>query len=147
MSGRSRLGTVSGTLATHRMLAVTGLLALTSACTSVGQVGIMTKPGADPGALLTQATAYEQIGPANGEACRYFLLGVAPWGDSTATRAFEKALEPSGGDALINVTVSTSLYGFIPIYNVFSFTCTTVDGVAIRYKQAPAPSGPSSPPS
>ena len=84
--------------------------------------------------LSNQAQCNRNPTAARGEACRYFLLGVARWGDSTATRAFEKALEPSGGEALINVTVSTSLYGFIPIYNVFSFTCTTVEGVAIRYK-------------
>ncbi len=102
-------------------IAASMVIAMTSACTSVGQVGIMTRPGANPGALLTQATPYEEIGWAEGEACRYFLLAVIPWGNSTATRALEKALAQAGGDALINVTVSTNLYGFVPIYNVFQF--------------------------
>ncbi len=77
------------------------------------------EPGANPAALLTQATPYEEIGWAEGEACRYFLLAVIPWGNSTATRALEKALAQAGGDALINVTVSTNLYGFVPIYKMY----------------------------
>jgi hypothetical protein len=32
------------------------------------------------------------------------------------------------------VSVETSLYGFIPIYNVYSFTCTTVKGIAIKFE-------------
>lgn len=122
------------------------LIAMTNACTSVGQVGIMTRPGANPGAQLTEATPYEEIGRAEGEACRYFLLALIPWGDSTATRALEKALAQTGGDALINVTVSTSLYGFVPIYNVFSFTCTTVEGTAIRYSGPAGQTGSINPP-
>jgi hypothetical protein len=45
----------------------------------------------------------------------------------------EKALDEKGGDALINVTVSTSLYGFVLIYNIYSFTCTTVNGIAVKF--------------
>jgi hypothetical protein len=30
-------------------------------------------------------------------------------------------------------SVETSLYGFIPIYNLFANTCTTVRGVAIKF--------------
>jgi hypothetical protein len=48
-------------------------------------------------------------------------------------KAVDEALAKSGGDALINVSVTTSLYGFIPLYNIFSFTCTTVRGVAIKF--------------
>jgi bacteriorhodopsin len=44
------------------------------------------------------------------------------------------ALGQKGGDALLNVSIETSLYGFIPIYNVYSFTCTTVKGIAIRFQ-------------
>ena len=105
-------------------------------CTSVGQVGIMTKPTADPGALIREAHPYQDLGPARGKACRFFVLAIIPFGDSAASTALDKALAQSGGDALLNVTVSTSLYGFIPIYNVLSFTCTTVDGIAIRYQPA-----------
>ncbi len=44
----------------------------------------------------------------------------------------EKALTLSGGDALLNVSVTTSLYGFAPLYNVISLTCTTASGVAVE---------------
>jgi hypothetical protein len=32
----------------------------------------------------------------------------------------------------VNVSTSSSLYGFVPIYNILSFTCTTVQGIAIK---------------
>jgi hypothetical protein len=35
---------------------------------------------------------------------------------------------------LINVTTSSSLYGFIPVYNILSFTCTTVKGIAVKFQ-------------
>lgn len=108
------------------------LLALLG-CSSVGQVGIMTGAQGDPGALLKQSQSYTEVGPTQGQACRYFLLGIIPWGDSTPSAAMKKALAASGGDAIINASVETSLYGFLPIYNVFSFTCTTVKGIAIKF--------------
>ena len=48
-------------------------------------------------------------------------------------KAIDDALGKSGGDALVNVSVTSSLYGFIPLYNVFSYTCTTVQGIAIKF--------------
>jgi len=101
-------------------------------CSSVSNVGMIALPSSDPGALLTQRRSYTEVGPVTGQACRYFLLGIIPWGDSTASKAVEEALASSEGDAIINASIETSLYGFIPIYNVFSFTCTTVQGVAIK---------------
>jgi len=50
-----------------------------------------------------------------------------------AAKAVAEALASSEGDAIINASIETSLYGFIPIYHVFSFTCTTVQGVAIKF--------------
>ena len=43
---------------------------------------------------------------------------------------------PAGRKSLAGTdqTVSSSLYGFIPIYNVYSFTCTSVSGIAVKYK-------------
>jgi hypothetical protein len=46
------------------------------------------------------------------------LFGDHSWGKSDFGTAVDKALVERGGDALLNVTVETSLYGFIPIYNV-----------------------------
>lgn len=66
-------------------------------------------------------------------AATVFSTGVIPFGNSAFSKAVEKALDEKGGDALINVTVSTSLYGFVPIYNIYSFTCTTVNGIAVKF--------------
>jgi len=110
------------------------VMLLIASCTSTGNLGMVSKSTANPGSLLTSPQPYKVIGPAKGKACRYFLLGIIPWGDSTLKTAVDKALAESGGDALINLSVSTSLYGFVPIYNVFCFTCTTVEGIAIEYE-------------
>ena len=113
------------------LVAVVGIVL--SGCSSVSQVGILSKPSADPASLITDQQSYTELGFVEGKACRYFLLAVIPWGDSTTGRAMEEALAEVGGDAIINASVTSSLYGFVPIYNVFSFTCTTVRGTAIRY--------------
>ena len=108
-------------------------IVLFTGCTSVGTLGIVTKSTGEPGAMLRNAQPYRELGPVQGEACRFFLLGVAPWGNATLSTAVDKSLSNVGGDALINVTVSNSLYGFIPIYNIFCYTCTDVNGIAIKF--------------
>jgi hypothetical protein len=108
-----------------------GLVALTG-CTSLGSLGIITKSSADPVALLKKSHTVRDLGSAEGQACRYFALAVIPWGNSDIQTAVDRALEPTGGNALVNVSTSTSLYGFVPVYNVFSFTCTTVKGTAVK---------------
>jgi hypothetical protein len=108
---------------------------LMSGCTSVGTLGLVTKSTGDPGAMLRNAQPYEELGAVQGSACRFFLLGLFPWGDATLSTAVDDALAKSGGDAIINVTVSNSLYGFIPVYNVFTYTCTDVRGIAIKIKK------------
>jgi len=117
----------------HQLLTFVIALALTG-CTSVGNLGIVTKPSADSATLLKSGRTFQELGPAEGEACRYFLLAVIPWGDSAFSAAVNNALSEKGGDALINVTISSSLYGFIPIYNVFSYTCTNVKGIAVKFQ-------------
>lgn len=107
---------------------------LLTGCTSVGNLGIVTKPSADAASLLKSGRAYKELGPAEGEACRHFLLAIIPWGDSSFSTAVNNALAEKGGDALVNVTVSSSLYGFIPIYNVYTYTCTTVKGIAVKFQ-------------
>jgi hypothetical protein len=114
------------------LLAAVALLA--AACTSVGSVGIVTKSTADSASILRFGRAYKELGPAEGKACRFFVIAVVPFGDSTFSTAVEKALAEKGGDALLNVTTSSSLYGFIPVYNVLSFTCTTVKGIAVKFE-------------
>ena len=102
-------------------------------CSTTGNVGMIAKSTADPGNLLRTAQDFEEIGMAKGEACRYFALALIPWGGSDVAEAVDDALAKSGGDALLNVSVTSSLYGFIPLYNIFSYTCTKVRGVAIKF--------------
>jgi hypothetical protein len=90
----------------------------------------------NPGDLLTNPHTYRELGPANGKACRFFVLAIIPFGNSTISRALTNALQDSGGDALLNVTTSSSLYGFVPIYNILSFTCTSIQGTAIQFGPA-----------
>lgn len=106
---------------------------LLTGCTSVGTLGIVAKSTGDPGAMLRNSQPYKELGPVQGQGCRFFLLGVAPWGNATLSAAVDDALSKVGGDALINVTVSNSLYGFVPIYNIFCYTCTDVNGIAIKF--------------
>lgn len=103
-------------------------------CSSSGNLGMIVKSTADPAALLTNKTTFRELGPTEGEACRFFILAVLPFGKSDVEAAVDEALVKSGGDALLNVSVSSSLYGFIPIYNIFSYTCTNVKGVAIKFE-------------
>jgi hypothetical protein len=103
---------------------------IASGCSSTGTLGMVSKGGGS--AVLKSGQSFKDLGPVSGKSCRYFLLGIVPWGDGTASDATRDALEKSGGDALINATVETGLYGFIPIYQVFSYTCTTITGTAIK---------------
>jgi hypothetical protein len=99
----------------------------------------VTKASANNADRLKTGVAFEELWPAEGSACRHFVLAVIPFGDSTFSSAVDDALAQRGGDALLNVTVSSSLYGFVPIYNVYSFTCTSVQGVAVKFKPVTAP--------
>jgi hypothetical protein len=102
-------------------------------CVSTGQVGILSRSGDDPAALITQANPYEEVGLTSGRACRHFLLNLIPFGDAAVSTAVDEALAAVGGDALINVVISSSLFGFIPYYNLYAFTCTSVRGTAVRF--------------
>ena len=106
-------------------------------CVSTGSVGIITKSGANPAEVLGTPRPYKEVGQASARACRYFALAIVPWGDSALSTAVDEALQVSGADALLNATVSSSLYGFIPYYNVFAFTCSAVKGTAIRFEALP----------
>ena len=108
--------------------------ALMTGCSSTGNLGIVTRPSADNAERLRSGVKFEELGPVEGSSCRHFIIAVIPFGDGTFSKAVDDALASRGGDALINVTVTTSLYGFIPIYNVYSFTCTTVSGIAVKYR-------------
>ena len=115
------------------------LLMLGSGCSSQGRVGILSRGfslEADAGALLQYGRGFDELGPVQGEACRHLILLAIPWGGgsfgwgtATVSYALEEALKVKGGDALLNVRVTTSLYNFL----IYAFTCTTVEGTAIRF--------------
>jgi hypothetical protein len=112
----------------------------------MGSLGIITKSSVDPVSFLKAGHSVTDLGHVRGQACRYFVLAVVPWGNSDIQAAVDKALAGTGGDALVNVSTSTSLYGFIPVYNIFSFTCTTVTGTAVKLGgEAPAATPTSTP--
>lgn len=115
-------------------LLLLSVVMLLAGCSSAGSLGMVVRSTADPGALLKNQTSFREIGPAYGEACRFFMLAVLPFGQSDVAAAVDEALSASGGDALLNVTVSSSLYGFIPVYNFFSYTCTNVRGIAVKFE-------------
>ena len=117
------------------ILTIFCVLSVLPGCVSTGNLGIISKSMGDPGSVISNAQPYKELGPAKGEACRYILLGVIPWGDSTVTKAVNDSLGKSGGDAMINISVTSSLYTFIPIYNIFCYTCTAVEGIAIKYER------------
>jgi hypothetical protein len=103
------------------MRAIIGLVVIClifpAGCSSSGSIGIVVKTSADPIAILKTGKKFEELGFAKGKVCRHFALALIPWGDSDFQTAVDDALVRSGGDALVNVTTESSLYGFIPIYN------------------------------
>ena len=117
----------------RRVLAASLALFGMTACVSTGQVGILARSGSNPASLITQANPYEDVGLTSGRACRHFVVNLVPFGDSAVSTAVDKALTAVGGDALLNVAVSSSLFGFIPYYNVYAFSCSSVSGTAIRF--------------
>lgn len=117
-----------------RRLLLPALCLLGQGCVSSGRLGIVVKSSVNPAALVREGRAFDEIGPARGRACRYSLLGIIPWGNADVQAAVDKALRKNGGDALINVTTSNGLYGFVLLYNLFSYTCTEVKGTAIKFR-------------
>ncbi len=117
-----------------KFLAMGAILIFFSGCTSMGTLGMITKSEADPVSILKSGRSYKELGPASGNACKYILLSIVPWGDSDLETAVRRALKKSNGDALVNVSVASSLYSFLPIYNIVSVSCTAVKGIAVKYQ-------------
>lgn len=96
------------------------MLMAVSGCASEGRVGILSRGfslEADAGHLLRNGRTFDELGPVHGEACRHLILLAIPWGGgsfgwgtATLSSALESALSIRGGDALLNVRVTTSLY-------------------------------------
>ncbi len=124
---------------TTRILVVVLLAAVAAGCSSTGTMGIAAKSMADPGGMLKAGRSYTEIGPAYGRSCRFIAIGIIPFGNGTLTSAVDDALAANGGDALLNVSVTNELYSLLPIYNVFCWTCTSVNGIAIKLDPPKAP--------
>jgi hypothetical protein len=118
----------------HSLWLIATFIILLAGCSSSGTLGIVTKSTADPASLLRQGRGFKELGPVQAQACRHFVLAIIPWGQSDFGTAVDKALVERGGDALLNVTVESSLYSFIPYLNIYSFTCTTVQGIAVKFE-------------
>jgi hypothetical protein len=123
----------------RKIVMLVAAAAVFSGCSTVGSLSVIARSSSDAAGMLRAGRPFKEVGFAQGRACRYFLFAIFPWGDADIQTATDRALASvGGGDALINVTTQNSLYGFIPIYNVFSESCTTVKGTAIRFLDAPA---------
>jgi len=88
---------------------------------------------------LARTGSFRELGFVEASDCRYLIIGILPLGNADPGHVLDKALASTGADALLNVSTSNSHYGFVPIYNVFSITCTSVKGTAIKFEPAHAP--------
>lgn len=104
-------------------------------CTASGNVGIMTRSAEDPAQLMRSGRAFQELGEAEGEACKRYFLGIVPWGSASLSKALDRALNDKQADALLNVTVETSLYFSPPPYILFTEACNSVKGRAIKFQQ------------
>src|SRR5688500_10941324 len=94
-----------------------------SGCTSVGHLAMVAKSRADMDKLVANGSSHKIVGIVNGVACRQFLFALLPLGDAGIQQATDNALKKVDGDALLDVTITTSLYTYIPVFNIYSHTC------------------------
>jgi hypothetical protein len=105
-----------------------------AACTASGNFGILTRSAEDPAQLMKSGRPFQELGEAEGEACKKYFLGMIPWGSFSLSKALDRALNDKKADALLNVTVESSLYFSPPPYFLFTEACNTVKGTAIRFQ-------------
>ena len=77
---------------------------------------------------ITARDSYVELGPATGSAWGGNILFIFPMGAGDTSTAIERALEASGGDALINVTLENRGYFFL----VAMLSRVKVNGIAIK---------------
>lgn len=113
-----------------------------SACTSTGTLGLISNSETETDLSPHDSHRFHRVGTEiTGTACRHFILGIIPWGDSDVETALRHALHAHPAlkaDGLVHVTTETSLYGFFPLYDIYTLTCTTVKGIPIRFDHSPA---------
>ena len=119
----------------------TGLL-VASGCTSTGTLGLLSNSETEADLGPHDSHKFHRVGAEiTGTACRHFILGLVPWGDSDMETAMRDAFKKNPSlhaDGLVHVSTSTSLYNFFPLYNVYTLTCTTVKGIPIRFDHSPS---------
>lgn len=129
------------------LVLLAGIL-LMAGCTSTGNLGILSNSETEADLGPHDPHTFHRVGSEiSGEACRHFILGVLPIGRSDIESALKDALlkHPElKADGMVHISVQSTLYGFFPIYNVYTVTCTTIKGVPIRFDHSPK--GPSSHP-
>ena len=118
----------------HSLWLIATFVILLAGCSSSVTLGIVTKSSAEPGSLLKSGRTFQELGPVEDKLAATSFLRSFPGERAISPMPCIRLWGKKGGDALLNVSVETSLYGFIPIYNVYSFTCTTVKGIAIKFE-------------
>ena len=83
---------------------------------------------------MRSGRAFQELGAAEGEACKKYVLGMIPWGSASLSNALDQALSDKQADALLNVTVESSLYFSPPPYILFTEACNSVKGTAIKFQ-------------
>ncbi|MGC8528898.1 MAG: hypothetical protein ACP5OP_01685 [Leptospirillia bacterium] len=125
------------------------LLLFAAGCTSTGSIGLLSDSETETDLGPHDSHVFHRVGhPIEGRACRHFILGIIPWGDSDLESAMRDAFKKNPSlhaDGLVHVATSTSLYNFFPLYNVYTLTCTTVRGTPIRFDHSPTKPGVSPP--
>ena len=114
---------------------------LLAGCTSTGSLGIVSNSETEADLGPHDPHTFHRVGSEiSGTACRHFILGILPLGSSDIEAAMKKALSSHPelkADGLVHVATQSSLYGFFPLYNVYTVTCTTVKGIPIRFDHSP----------
>lgn len=108
-------------------LMLAGALALTGCMTYPLTVSPSTRP-------ITANDAVTEIGPANGSAWTTILFGMPLGEQHQVGPALKRALESSGGDALIEVKMEYHVYNFL----LFTVLRTDIYGTAVKIKKGGA---------
>jgi len=123
-----------------RMLGLCIFAAALCACSTLGRVGVMAlynNPGFKVGKYKEIGLADPKTGKVpqvEGSTCRCIWFGLIPSGDSDVSQALVKSLEKSrDADALVDVTVKTSLYHYVFPYSVLTISCVTVKGTPVQF--------------